>query len=382
MGGTPRITRDVLRPERSLLTLPLRKAAWGVSNSVGASMRELKRVNEPLDPTEARNSALLRALPDLIFVTLRDGTYVDYQAKDPSLLFVPPSVFLGKRVRDIMPPPIADTLMDATEQVFHSDDVIVVEYELALGEIRFFEARLVRDSCDRAVTIVRDVTDLKRAMQVNHDLAGRLIASQEAERHRIGRELHDEVCQSVALAKIAVDQLAREAADEFKVRLEKLSESVDTIARELHNVSHALYPSKLQTLGLVRAVQSLCDDWSHQTGVQITFTHRNLTQEFDQQVSLCLYRIVQEALHNIGRYSGAAQAEVHLMEDSEQVTLRIADPGVGFDPQDTRHRGLGLLSIRERVAFFGGQVAIHARPGAGTRIGVRLPLRYHDSHAA
>ena len=115
-----------MRPERSLLTLPLRKAAWGVSNSVGASMRELKRVNEPLDPTEARNSALLRALPDLIFVTLRDGTYVDYQAKDPSLLFVPPSVFLGKRVRDIMPPPIADTLMDATEQVFHSDDVIVV----------------------------------------------------------------------------------------------------------------------------------------------------------------------------------------------------------------------------------------------------------------
>jgi signal transduction histidine kinase len=123
----------------------------------------------------------------------------------------------------------------------------------------------------------------------------------------------------------------------------------------------------------VTAVQSLCRDVSRRSAVYVTFTHGVLLAPIDPTIALCLYRIAQEALHNVVRHSGAHQAEVQLAHDADSLLLQIADSGVGFDAQDTSHAGLGLLSMRERVAFLRGQLAIHARRGAGTRISVRVP---------
>jgi signal transduction histidine kinase len=323
---------------------------------------------------EARTSAVLRAIPDLMFVLLRDGTYVDYHAKDPALLFVPPSTFMGKNVRDVMPPRLADVFMEALVQACQNDETVVVEYELPIGRTRYYEARLVHAGGDRILSMVRDVTESKQTRDLNHDLAGRLIVSQEEERQRIARELHDDLSQKIALLNIEIDQVAKQvAADELRSRLQQISHDAGEIASDVHNLSHELHPSKLQTLGLVAAIHSLCQDVTKQRGVQVAFTHGVLPRVVDPMVSLCLYRITQEALHNIAQHSQAREARVRLTRDEDDLALQIADSGIGFDQRES-HGGLGLISMRERVAFLRGQLTIDTMPGAGTHIEVRVPL--------
>jgi PAS domain S-box-containing protein len=342
---------------------------------VGRDITEQRRAQEALVQAEARNSAMLRAVPDLMFVLLRDGTYVDYHARDPKLLFVPPSVFIGKKVRDIMPPRLADVMMDAIEGACQREDIVVVEYDLPLDETRYFEARIVRAGGDRVLSMVRDVTDSKRANALNRDLAGRLITSQEVERRRIARELHDDVSQKVALLNIGIDELAQQvAAGEPRARLQQLSQFTKEVAGDLRDLSHELHGSRLESLGLVAAIDVLCRDTSKHIGVTVPFTHGVLPQDVDPNVSLCLYRIAQEALSNIARHSHARHAQVTLICENRTLTLQVADSGVGFDPHSSRQSGLGLISMRDRVAFLRGQLAIHAAPGGGTRIGVNIPI--------
>lgn len=323
---------------------------------------------------DARTSAMLRAIPDLMFVLLRDGTYVDYHARDPRLLFVPAEEFLGRNVREILPPMVADVVMDALERACESDDPIVVEYELPLDEARVFEARIVRAGADRLLSIVRDVTDSKRASTRIHDLAQRLITSQETERHRIARELHDDISQRIALLNIEVDTLAQNAdSTSLSARLQTLSAHLGEIARAVYELAYELHPTKLQILNLATAIQSLCQE-AQRRNLHVTFVQHGLVApRVDPELALTLYRIVQEALQNVVRHSHTREAQVTLSFHADHVAMDIADAGVGFD-SNHRSPGLGLISIEERVALLKGHLAIDTAPGQGTRIRLRVPL--------
>src|SRR5215510_11188725 len=237
--------------------------SWAGARAKEAQEEKEAQLRAAVASAEVRNGAILRAVPDLMFVLLRDGTYVDYHARDPKLLFVPPSTFIGKKVRDVLPPALAELMMDALERVCQTDDMIVVEYELPLGEPRAFEARIVQAGTDRVLSIVRDVTESKRARELNRDLARRLIVRQEIERQRIARELHDDVSQRIALLNIEIDKItSRSGSEESRARLRTLSAQARDIANDVHHISYGLHPSWLETLGLVAALQSLCRDAS------------------------------------------------------------------------------------------------------------------------
>jgi signal transduction histidine kinase len=345
---------------------------------------------------DSRTRAMLMAVPDLIFLMTRDGVYLDYYARDPSKLYATPEVFLGRNIADIMPPDLASEFLRAFLRVKGPADPVVVVYSLKLGdELRHFEARLVSVDDDQIMSIVRDVTDqvraesaLRRSEQALRDshlrirqLARRLIATQEGERARVARELHDDLSQKLALLSIELNQLADQnqiREDERRRRLRAVTAQAADIAGDVHRISHGLHPSMLSTLGVVKAVEKYCAEFSTAHDVTIDFTHTDRAMRPSPEVELCAFRIVQESLLNAAKHSGTTRLSVRVASENGSLLLQVADAGRGFDPDGAEGVGLGLVSMRERVDALGGHFSVQSAPGQGTRIGVRLPLSGND----
>lgn len=223
-----------------------------------------------------------------------------------------------------------------------------------------------------------DVTDRKRAEETLSNLSGRLIEAQEAERHYIARELHDDVSQKLALLCVEMHQFSSALlASQAKLanRLHSLIGQISEIGGDVHALSHRLHSSKLETLGLVTTMRGFCRELAEQRDVKIEFTHNDVPSELPPQVPLYLFRILQEGLSNAVKHSGARQFEVRLARMSDQLQLTIRDPGVGFDPGMAMYtHGLGLISMRERVNLLKGRISIVSKPQGGTEIQVRVPL--------
>ena len=212
------------------------------------------------------------------------------------------------------------------------------------------------------------------------ELFGRLIAAQETERTRIARELHDDVSQRVAALALSMSRLKRTllgAADPGTALAVLGAMQTDTaaLAQEIRHVSHDLHPTVLQHAGLVHALSAFCGQFGKLHGLPIRFAAAPDLGTIREDAALCLYRITQEALHNVAKHAGANEVSVSLASDAELLRLSIVDDGKGFNLAASRdHRiGLGLVSIDERARLLGGHVAIDTRPGGGTRVAVHLP---------
>jgi signal transduction histidine kinase len=143
----------------------------------------------------------------------------------------------------------------------------------------------------------------------------------------------------------------------------------------ISRLSHRLHSSKLEYLGIVAAARSFCKELSEQQDVEIDFDHTEMPQSVSREISLCLFRVLQETLQNAVKHSGVRRFTVKLQGADGEVHLTVSDPGVGFDPQDAiKRRGLGLVSMRERVQLVKGEISIKSRPGGGTTIYARVPL--------
>ena len=219
---------------------------------------------------------------------------------------------------------------------------------------------------------------LRQSQRELRSLTGRLIHAQEEEHRRIARELHDDLNQGLALLAIELDLLAQRPPESDALlgdRLRGLSGRVKQLSSAVHDLSHLLHPSKLEQLGLVASIRSLCKELARDHELAIQFVVQQLPPSIPADAALCLYRIAQEALQNVLKHSGAQHARVDLLGSEDAVVLRITDQGAGFDPGSVEEKGgLGLVSMRERLHMLGGTIVIDSRPGEGTRIEVRLPL--------
>jgi signal transduction histidine kinase len=150
---------------------------------------------------------------------------------------------------------------------------------------------------------------------------------------------------------------------------------VRTIRPQFHRLSHNLHPAKLDRLGLVAAVRGFCKEFALAHEIAVEFTEREVPRTVPGDAALCLYRVAQEALHNVVKHSGGTAAKVELTRADGHLCLVVTDDGAGFDPQGTRTNGsLGLVSMNERARFVGGQLTVESHPGTGTRVSVRVPI--------
>lgn len=229
------------------------------------------------------------------------------------------------------------------------------------------------------LTAATDITERSRAEESLRVLGGRLINAQEVERSRVARELHDDLSQRMAVLSIGLTQLGQQVPDQaddgMQERIQNLLSESKDISTELHRVAYQLHPSKLDHLGIVAAVRSFCAELSAHTGMKIDFSNSGFNAELSKEVTLCLFRVVQEALHNAVKYSGASEAKVVLENTETVVSLLVADRGNGFDTNSRKMTsGLGFISMRERMRLVNGQLSIHSSPLQGTTIEVTVPL--------
>jgi PAS domain S-box-containing protein len=223
-----------------------------------------------------------------------------------------------------------------------------------------------------------DATDQKLAQQALEKVSGQLIAAQEAERSRIARELHDDICQRLALLSMELELANRGSnGSDFQrnPRIDKIRQHCGEIAGAVQALSHQLHSSKLEYLGIVAAVTSFCREFSEQHEVSVQFSSQNVPGFLPADISLSLFRVTQEALQNALKYSGVSQFAVSLRGVAGEIQLEMSDRGVGFDvEQAKRQKGLGLVSMQERVHLVHGIFAIESEAGSGTRIFIRVPF--------
>jgi PAS domain S-box-containing protein len=230
----------------------------------------------------------------------------------------------------------------------------------------------------RIIGMVEDITERKLTEEALSSLSLRLMEAQEQERSRIARELHDDLGQRMALLQIGLEQFEQDTAmlsSQARQQLHSFTEAAEEVSSNIHNLSHQLHPSKLDTLGLVASLEGLSRELSNQHNLKVQFAHHGISGQIPKDVTLCLFRIAQEALRNVVKHSGAAEAMVELSGHDDRIDLNVSDSGAGFNPESTKKDiGLGLISMRERLRLVGGQLSVESEPSQGTRIRVRVPL--------
>jgi PAS domain S-box-containing protein len=228
------------------------------------------------------------------------------------------------------------------------------------------------------VSLVHDITERKRAEQTLAEMTRKLIEAQEQERARIARELHDDINQRLAMLGIELQQLREhypELPVEISSRMEKLQEQTTGISTDVQALSHDLHSSKLEYLGAVAGMKSWCKEFGERQGIQIEFKNTEVQTSVTPEIGLCLFRVLQEALHNAAKHSGVKRIEVQLHEESDEIHLTIRDLGKGFDVEAAKKgRGLGLTSMQERIRLVNGTIEIQSKPMGGTTVHVRVPL--------
>lgn len=223
-----------------------------------------------------------------------------------------------------------------------------------------------------------DVSERKRAEESLKDLGWRLIAAQEEERRRVARELHDDFNQRLAVLSLELEQLGKKIQKPLKLRddVKRLLSETQEIAAEIHRLSYKLHPSKLDHVGLAVAVRSLCAELTQSGKLKVDFQQTGFPDVLDPDVTLCVFRIAQEGLRNCIKHSAAESARVVLTKTRNAVRLVVSDNGCGFNAKTALiEKGLGFISMKERLHVLGGKMNVYSRPMRGTRLEISVPLK-------
>ncbi|HZZ15590.1 MAG TPA: MASE1 domain-containing protein [Candidatus Sulfotelmatobacter sp.] len=231
-----------------------------------------------------------------------------------------------------------------------------------------------------------DITDRKLAAEALASVGRRLIEAHEEERTWIARELHDDIAQRIALLAAELDRYNHQPPDsevDMHQFRQQTGQRVADLGKDVQALSHRLHSSNLEYLGLVTAAKGFCRELSEQRKVRIEFKYVNIPEAIPKEVSLCLFRVLQEALQNAIKHSADQNFTVEVCGTKKGISLIVSDSGIGFNWQDAMNsQGLGLISMRERLRLVDGELSIQSEPDRGTTVLARVPLGQKDHSAA
>ena len=228
-----------------------------------------------------------------------------------------------------------------------------------------------------SLLIAQLVSRLRRmAEEALSSVDRRLIDAEEQERTRIARELHDDIGQRIALLTVELEQFdSPDLPADVCGCIGELRKRSAEIATDIQTLSHELHSSKLEYLGIVTAMRGFCEEFSARKNVKVVFAHDAIPRVVPPDVSLCLFRVLQEALHNAAKYSGVRHFDAELRASSDAIDLTVRDSGLGFDPKAAiKGRGLGLISMQERIKLVKGEFSVDSQLNRGTTIHARVPF--------
>jgi len=232
---------------------------------------------------------------------------------------------------------------------------------------------------ERMLGVLLDITERKLAEDALSCMNRRVIEAEERERDRIAKDLHENVGQRLALLAIAIQQLKNDLpdqADDALARTDEIWRKTLEILTDVKASAHELYSPRLEYLGIAAVIRTFCEEFAERKRVEIDFRSHGLPGLVLPDVSICLFRVLQEALHNGVMHSGVQKFTVQLWGESNAIHLRVSDSGAGFDLGAARTgRGLGLVRIEQRIKLVNGMSSIDSQPDKGTTVQVTVPLR-------
>ncbi len=276
---------------------------------------------------------------------------------------------------------VSEAIADASQnhKLYSADFRIVqpngtVRWLAARG--KFYYAR--NGSPERMLGVSLDITERKLAEEALSDINRRVIEAEERERDRVAKDLHENVGQRLALLAIAIEQLKNDFPHQAVNLLDRMDEvwrKTLGILADVKASAHELYSPRLEYLGIAAVMRAFCEEFGERKGVKIDFKSKEFPSPVPPDIAICLFRVLQEALHNGVMHSGVQKFSVQLWGESDQVHLRISDSGAGFDLRVARSgRGLGLVRIEQRIKLVNGTSSINSQFKEGTTIQVSVPL--------
>jgi PAS domain S-box-containing protein len=348
-----------------------------------ADLIERSLAEEALRESEERFRLIANTAPVMIWMTGADKhitylnqTWLDYTGRRLDAV-------LGQRQVDVLHPDEAERCREIYAKAFEQREAFQMEHLLRRhdGEYRSVVTTGVpRYRVDGPfagyIGTAVDITDRKLAEKALSTVSQKLIEAHEEERARIARELHDDILQQVALVSIRLGQRPLASAADLNQEIGEVYQQIGHLASDIQALSRDLHPPKLEHMGLDGAVVGFCEELSKRHDVTIDVHCENIPTALPPEISLCLYRVLQEALQNVVKHSVSRHAHVSLNGQINTISLTVKDSGAGFNPHEAMRRaGLGLTSMKERLKVIGGELSIDSQRGRGTTIHAVAPLR-------
>jgi len=353
--------------------------------SVVADVTDLRRSEEARRVAERRFSQFFTAVPEYCYMISPEGHILDANPATCEALGYTREELVGKLVSIIYAPESPLTMDDLLEKWKKTgrlcNEEIVILTKRGEKRVVLVNAGSVADADGNllhSTSVHVDITDRKLAEEALSKVSQRLIEAHEEERRWIGCELHDDINQRLALLAVNLDRLEQNipvpAVDARQEAIEARKQ-VEGLVSDVQALSHRLHSSKLETLGLIAASASFCREIANRQKLQIDFQPQDIPKDLPKEVSLCLFRVLQEALQNAAKHSGSQRFQVTLKGGTESIELTVQDSGAGFDPEEVVNgHGIGLISMKERLKLVNGTLSIDSQRYRGTRILACVPL--------